>query len=394
MQAHQSNRRRNAGLSLIEVMIALVIGIVLLTGIMQIFGSTQLAFSTAEGASRIQENARFALDMLRNDVRMAAHVGCRSERQFAGTLTSLFNHAAAPADNFAGAPFALRVDMPVQAFEFNGSGPGQQVDLSSGVATGVGAGSFTPALPPALADLTADAVVGSDIIVLRYLSSDSVRSVLPNIASNTLSVQNPADAAFFERGQVYGVSNCRRLSLVQALSNGPLVAVGSGGLNAVDWVAEEDGYGPPGTSVHRYEYVVYYVGMDAASGEPSLMMRRFDSNRANLLSGPQSVVEGVESMQLVFGADVGVGALRDDVVDRYFTAAGIAGLAPDARDAWSGALTIRVGLLMRSTNPAGALRDDASPPIRVADTVFAVADDRRVRQNYETSITMRNRVRN
>lgn len=132
-------------------MIALVIGIVLLTGIMQIFGSTQLAFSTAEGASRIQENARFALDMLRNDVRMAAHVGCRSERQFAGTLTSLFNHAAAPADNFAGAPFALRVDMPVQAFEFNGSGPGQQVDLSSGVATGVGAGSFTPALPPALA---------------------------------------------------------------------------------------------------------------------------------------------------------------------------------------------------------------------------------------------------
>lgn len=163
-------------------------------------------------------------------------------------------------------------------------------------------------------------------------------------------------------------------------------------MNAVNWIAEEDGYAPPGTSVHRYEYVVYYVGIDAASGEPSLIMRRLDASRANLVSGPQSVVEGVESMQLVFGADVG--AARDDVVDRYFTAAGVPGLAPNPRDAWSRALSVRVGLLMRSTNTAGALRDDTSPPIRVADTVFRVADDRRVRQAFETSITMRNRVRN
>jgi len=392
VHANYSNRRRSTGLSLIEVMIALVIGIVLLTGIMQIFGSTQLAFSTAEGDSRVQENARFAFDMLRNDVRMSAHVGCRSERHYSSANEALFNHAANPSTNFAAAPFALRVDMAMEAFEFAGSGPGEVVDLSGGVSAGVGAGSFTPPLPAALADVTGDAIRGSDIIVLRYLSSENVRSVLPNVAANTMTVQNPLDVAFFRRGDVYGVSNCKSLSLVQALSDGPLVAVGSGGVNAVNWIAEEDGYAPPGTSVHRYEYVVYYVGIDAASGEPSLIMRRLDASRANLVSGPQSVVEGVESMQLVFGADVG--AARDDVVDRYFTAAGVPGLAPNPRDAWSRALSVRVGLLMRSTNTAGALRDDTSPPIRVADTVFRVADDRRVRQAFETSITMRNRVRN
>ena len=392
MQTHPCNRRRDAGLSLIEVMIALVIGVLLLTGIMQIFGSTQLAFQTAEGASRIQENARFAIDMLRNDVRMAAHVGCRRDQDYVAAVEGLFNHAATPSTNFTAAPFALRVDMPLEAFEFIGSGPGEQVDISSGVGTGVGVGSFSPALPVALADVTGDAVVGSDIIVLRYLSGDGVRSVLPNIAANTMSVLNPDDVAFFQRGQVYGVAHCESLSLVQALSNGPLVSVGSGGVNAVDWVAEEDGYAPPGTTVHRYEYVVYYVGVDAASGQPSLMMRRLDSNRANLLSGPQSVVEGVESMQLVFGADVG--PARDDVVDSYYTAAGIPGLAPNPGNAWNRVLSVRVGLLMRSANPAGALRDNASPPVRVADTVFAVADDRRVRQTFETAITMRNRVRN
>lgn len=96
MHANYYNRRRSTGLSLIEVMIALVIGVVLLTGIMQIFGSTQLAFSTAEGASRVQENARFAFDMLRNDVRMSAHVGCRSERHYSSANEALFNHAANP----------------------------------------------------------------------------------------------------------------------------------------------------------------------------------------------------------------------------------------------------------------------------------------------------------
>lgn len=392
MHANYSNRRRSTGLSLIEVMIALVIGIVLLTGIMQIFGSTQLAFSTAEGASRVQENARFAFDMLRNDVRMAAHVGCRSARTYASAQNALFNHAANPSTNFAAAPFALRVDMAMEAFEFAGSGPGQAVDLSGGVSAGVGAGSFAPPLPADLAEVTGDAVRGSDIIVLRYLSGENIRSVLPNLATNTLSVLNPLDAGFMRRGQIYGISNCERLSLVQAQSDGPLVAAGSGGVNAVNWVAQEEGFAPPATSVHRYEYVVYYVGIDAASGEPSLMMRRLDTGRASLASGPQSVVEGVESMQLVFGADVGAG--RDDVVDRYFTAAGVLGLDADPREAWSRALSVRVGLLMRSTNPAGALRDDTSPPIRVADTAFTVAEDRRVRQAFETAITMRNRVRN
>lgn len=81
--------------------------------------------------------------------------------------------------------------MAMEAFEFAGSGPGEVVDLSGGVSAGVGAGSFTPPLPAALADVTGDAIRGSDIIVLRYLSSENVRSVLPNVAANTMTVQNP-----------------------------------------------------------------------------------------------------------------------------------------------------------------------------------------------------------
>ena len=56
-----SFRRRQAGLSLIELMIALLIGSILLIGLVQVFGASRTAYQLSEGMSRTQENARFAL---------------------------------------------------------------------------------------------------------------------------------------------------------------------------------------------------------------------------------------------------------------------------------------------------------------------------------------------
>ncbi|MBD4909085.1 prepilin-type N-terminal cleavage/methylation domain-containing protein, partial [Xanthomonas citri pv. citri] len=53
-------RSRMSGLSLIELMIALVIGLVLLLGVIQIFSASRTAAQLSEGASRAQENGRFA----------------------------------------------------------------------------------------------------------------------------------------------------------------------------------------------------------------------------------------------------------------------------------------------------------------------------------------------
>lgn len=73
-------RTRAAGLSLIEMMIALVIGLVLLLGVIQVFSASRTAFQLSEGASRAQENARFALDFLARDIRMAGHFGCVNDQ--------------------------------------------------------------------------------------------------------------------------------------------------------------------------------------------------------------------------------------------------------------------------------------------------------------------------
>ncbi|MCD2449273.1 PilW family protein [Methylicorpusculum oleiharenae] len=65
-------------MTLIEIMIALLIGAFLLGGILQIFINTKQTYRMQEGLSRLQENGRFAMDFLARDIRMAGYWGCLS----------------------------------------------------------------------------------------------------------------------------------------------------------------------------------------------------------------------------------------------------------------------------------------------------------------------------
>jgi len=66
-------RHSQHGLSLVELMVALVLGMVLIAGFLQIFMSVRSTYATNEGASRVQENGRFALDYLARHARMAGY---------------------------------------------------------------------------------------------------------------------------------------------------------------------------------------------------------------------------------------------------------------------------------------------------------------------------------
>ncbi len=384
------------GLSLVEMMVALAIGVLLLLGLVEIFGATRAAFSAAEGSARAQEAGRFVTEFLKRDLRVAGHVGCLNERAYLSATGGLFVHMSA-GSAVAAAPYAFRVDYPIQAYEYVGTAPGSAVDLSAGAAVATANGAWSPVLPADLDALINDAVIGSDVLVVRFLSPEFVDSVIVNIATAQLQITDPVDEPFFTDKSVYGVTNCRKLSLVQAASAplGGIVNVGVAGLNAVGWSAQfEDGYAPPGTTVHHYNYVVYYVGMDAASGQPSLKRRNLDVAAGPFLGASETLVDGVESLQLVLGADTSVP--QDDQVDIYDTATGITALAVGADDParWRRVVTARMGVITRSPNPSSAVRDAAASQIRLADAVFTFANDGRVRQSYETLITLRNRNRN
>ncbi len=66
-------RRSAAGLSLIELMVAMLIGTLLVLGLVQVFSASRTAYQLSEALARTQENGRFALDYLQRDIRMVGH---------------------------------------------------------------------------------------------------------------------------------------------------------------------------------------------------------------------------------------------------------------------------------------------------------------------------------
>ncbi len=70
------NNHSQTGISLIEIMIALLIGAFLIGGVLQIFIGSKQTYRMQENLSRLQENGRFAMDFLAKDIRMAGYRAC------------------------------------------------------------------------------------------------------------------------------------------------------------------------------------------------------------------------------------------------------------------------------------------------------------------------------
>src|SRR5690606_4166664 len=68
--------KKQQGLSLIELMIAIALGLVLMLGVIQMFLSSREVFSTQQAMSRIQETGRLSIEFMANDIRMAGYAGC------------------------------------------------------------------------------------------------------------------------------------------------------------------------------------------------------------------------------------------------------------------------------------------------------------------------------
>jgi type IV pilus assembly protein PilW len=70
-----STKIRQLGLSLIELMIAMVIGLLLLGGLIQIYLSSKQSYNAQEQLARMQESGRFAMDLITRDLRRAGYWG-------------------------------------------------------------------------------------------------------------------------------------------------------------------------------------------------------------------------------------------------------------------------------------------------------------------------------
>ncbi|MEX2494908.1 MAG: PilW family protein [Woeseia sp.] len=108
-------RRSMAGVTLVELMVALSIGSFLIIGAVQVYNQSRQAFVINESIARVQETAQFALDTIEADLRMASHWG-RSSRGDAIEGRSIdgdANPLGLPAPAGCGAAWALDLGRPV-----------------------------------------------------------------------------------------------------------------------------------------------------------------------------------------------------------------------------------------------------------------------------------------
>lgn len=72
-------RRFERGLSLVELMISLVLGLLLVGGAITVFMSSRQSYRATEGLGRMQENSRVAFELMARDIREAGGTPCEND---------------------------------------------------------------------------------------------------------------------------------------------------------------------------------------------------------------------------------------------------------------------------------------------------------------------------
>jgi len=65
------NHRRQQGLTLVELMISITLGLLVLAAVLQLFVGSKQSYNLQEGMGRMQENGRYAIDFLTREIGMA-----------------------------------------------------------------------------------------------------------------------------------------------------------------------------------------------------------------------------------------------------------------------------------------------------------------------------------
>ncbi|WDJ07591.1 PilW family protein [Xanthomonas campestris] len=373
------------GISLIEMMIAMVIGLVLMLGVIQVFSASRTASMLAEGSARAQENGRFALEFLQRDIRMAGHFGCVNDQAHfvRGEGDPVVTTGAA-----SGSGHPLDFSVSVQGYEAPNTKP-------LGVLT-IGANWALPAnLPASISKLNPRG--GSDILVLRYLTPESVPiTALTSGSNSVVSFNATTGGRLTEGGQtaptVFGIADCAHATVFKGVyASGKVTANGT---NLSNYSARPTGQ----ALIYRAESLVYYVGTSATTGEPVLMRAR--SNGLDDYATPEELVEGIENMQLLFGLDQTASMSTTSPPLGNINTQAIASdvsIGTDAAAAgqWRRVGQVQIGILARSPSPSTAEKPTTSvryPSALGVSFAPAAQTDGRYRMTYESTIALRNRL--
>jgi len=409
-------RGPQAGVSLIELMVAIAISSLLILALVEVFAASRTAYQLSAGMARTQENGRFAIDILQRDLRMAGHAGCVNDqaRFLPGNVTpsrpALISTFLTDGDLFNGVYTnpshpALRFDIGIEGYEAVGTANGNTFVVPatpSAAAITDWVGMSAPMFGDFPTSGAGVPVRGSDVLVLRYFAPTGAQ-VTSFAPGNPATIQfEAAQSGRLTEGLsnpgLFAIADCMQAAVFRAnttnMTTGQMT-VASGNLNRSGF-ADTTPFTSGQAMVYRAESMVYYVGLNG-NDNPALYRMRYVAapGAAAVTIVREELVEGIESLQLQFGQDNNTAAAQTPSgnIGSSLTADSLIP-ATDPETAWRRVGLVRVGLLARSTEPAAAAQRDASVATRLSalGVTFTPPDDTRYRSIYEDSVALRNRL--
>lgn len=317
-------RTRQNGLSLIELMIAMALGLLLTLGVTQIYLSGNETYRQTQGMSHAQESVRFVSAILKPDLRSAGSFGC---------LAEMGRPLDQVVDNRLNAGPIVPAAQAIQGWEYINTGPGDNLTLATAMATPTAgnwdSGTAGDNLPAALAG---SVITNSDVIIVNALTMINVPMNAGNPQNgNSL---NLTDSTGLPAGRVILATSedCSEGELFQKSNNANATSITMAGGNTNPGNNGNNfnlNYGPQ-TRVYEFVSTAFYIGQ-GTNGEPALFRRLMTP-----LQPPQELVSGVESLQALYGVDTGGTSAADNYV------------AADQVADWSQVVSVRFSVMTRS----------------------------------------------
>ncbi|MGH8351986.1 MAG: PilW family protein [Pseudomonas sp.] len=339
--------RKQRGLSLIELMVAMVIGLVVTGAVLQVFISNKNTFVMQNATSHLQENGRFALQYMAAEIRPAG----------------------------VGAGVRLAEDSICV--------------VATGGATSEWDSMNRPVWGRRITAAGALGAVGTDQISL--FANDGCESFLtagallrPGVNAN---IQVTAYCPSMQRNRAVMVTDMEKAVIIRITnrpnSNGPVTLTHAAGNNDRDATCggfkfSSIEFSSP-ARVLGFSSKTFYVAdtaRTAATGQPVRAL--FMQDVSQIPAQTVEVVEGVESMRVSYG----VATAASVGVQSYLNATEV-----EAANRWDDVRTVKVDLLLVSDERAPGAREQA-----ILFDGAAVAADGRLRQVFSTVVALRNRI--
>ncbi|MEP5766308.1 MAG: PilW family protein [Halieaceae bacterium] len=336
--------KKQTGMSLIELMVAMGLGIFLIAGVVNVFLANKDSTQVETSLARLQENGRIALDMLVSDIRDANYIGCTSGN----------------------------ANLDVMSIGASWTGVLGWERPSSG---------WEPTLPAALNTINTTARIGSDVINLQHSRSLNTTLAAPVVPSSTaVSVTSNPDCILQNESVI--IASCVTAHLFR-VTNSP----------ACDGSATTFAYGAAGNSPTSISpgYAVdaqllqffdktWYV-RDTGRTRTAANIPVYALYR--LFNGQEDeMVEGVEYMEILYGQELNTGNLR-------YVPANATNLDMDQ------VVSMRVGLLMQSfemvlDTPDTTAYQVLDQSIDSTGTTITHNGDMTLRRVFQSTVLLRN----